>query len=92
MSCVREGAPRIRFSSPSSCDFAVCSSLNLRCYFSVLLPVIDIPEQPQSQRFFNDSPSDGRIVYMVAKQVQSEGELLQVFFVLDVPLWWRGSN
>ena len=69
MSCVREGAPRIRCSSLSSWDFAVCSWLIERCYFRSVLPMSDVPEQPQSQSFFDGSPSDGCIVYMVAKEV-----------------------
>ena len=69
MSCVRDGAPRIRFSSLSSWDFSVCSLLNVKCYFSVLLPRSDMPEQPQSQSFFDGSPSDRCTVYMVAKEV-----------------------
>jgi hypothetical protein len=89
MSCVREGAPRIRFSRFSSLDFAVCSPLNDKCYCQSKLHVSDVPEQPQSQSLFNGRLSDGRAVDVVAKQVQSKGELLQVVLVLDVSLWAR---
>ena len=47
----------------------------------------DMPKQPQSQSFFNaGSPSGGYIVYVVAKQVQSESEFLQILLVLDISL------
>ena len=44
----------------------------------------DIPKQPLSHRFFEGGLSDRCIAYMMAEEVQSEREHLQVALVLDV--------
>lgn len=46
----------------------------------------DVPEQSLSQHFFGSGSSNWCVVYMMAKQVQAEIELLQVVFVLNVSL------
>lgn len=86
MSCVSEGAKRFRFPILSNSDLAVCSALDNMCYYSVYVAMIDMPEKPQSQSFFGSGLRNWCIVYMLTKEVQSEGKRLQVLFILNASL------